>query len=974
MTEQGWRRMFPEPHPGTGLDCPIPAYSEFMPPPRIGWKPYGSREPMPFAPDDPFGWRIQEYEEEVELQPGLAALARTAVGALANLGQGRPARGISRALLAGNPYWPPELASRAGRLAQERYVILLPLALSRTQDDKGRVRWTLFGGSEQGPAAGFWKGFFLEPGRESPAAEGLAFIRQLLARVYGESAGSPEDLRAAGFRILPSGRRPAGLPWVEPDLPSWTAPFLWTGRESAGAVRYLLTFRPFQALPAAVRQAYLDGRLHLLPFPGSLVFWGARSILRLARSLPLAGQIPLLHLFERHEAPRGLRVLQSGWMHEHRPAPGDTDPGHEVVRNTYRRTHRWARVHRHEDELAVAGTEERIAHVLFSAAPEDIGLYGKPMARNVQIWTKEYKLLLDGPQAGRTGLRRAAEALRAGGHFGYRFLFPAMRVGCHEIYWHRPLAAWLSPVTGHGELLPDAPAGYLTGYPARPLRLNEPIELWPRRLRREPYRRAVEGYRRLHGHPAHQAAINVRKLLGAWQLLDERPLSRSFARHLLTLPKDGTLEKWLASLVRLSRNPRRGEELAGHLAERLAPPARRLARKLPEALTFHQTARRSFETAYWNTIARLATGGYVNKDNADCVEDPATRARLRHYRRDLDSLGDFLLESHRQAIARSGMTGRALAGDLPFRWRTDFEYPWMGGWRRNQTGALEERDLLVVIPGRDRSRAVILADHYDTAYMEDCYWPERGGDGARLAAAGADDNHSATATLLLAAPIFLEMSRSGQLEYDIWLVHLTGEEFPSDCLGARHLACLLVEGRLALRLPGQAPVDLSAVRVEGVYVMDMIAHNRDRERDIFQIAPGTSRQSLALAGQAHLANMAWNARVPGWNRRPARRGLGRGRRSRDGRSIPAMAAHLPLQGEIRPVLDPRSALYNTDGQILSDAGIPVVLFMENYDISRQGYHDTHDTMENIDLDYGSALAAIAIESTARVAAGLPGIG
>jgi hypothetical protein len=41
--------------------------------------------------------------------------------------------------------------------------------------------------------------------------------------------------------------------------------------------------------------------------------------------------------------------------------------------------------------------------------------------------------------------------------------------------------------------------------------------------------------------------------------------------------------------------------------------------------------------------------------------------------------------------------------------------------------------------------------------------------------------------------------------------------------------------------------------------------------------------------------------------------------------------------------------------------------MEDYDINRQGYHDTHDTMENIDLDYGAAVAAIAIETIARLA-------
>jgi len=80
-----------------------------------------------------------------------------------------------------------------------------------------------------------------------------------------------------------------------------------------------------------------------------------------------------------------------------------------------------------------------------------------------------------------------------------------------------------------------------------------------------------------------------------------------------------------------------------------------------------------------------------------------------------------------------------------------------------------------------------------------------------------------------------------------------------------------------------------------------------------------------------------------------------------------MAPFLPLSGHVRVPSDPQSTLYNTDGQIFSDAGVPVVLFMENYDINRTGYHDTHDTMENIDLGYGAAVAAIAIESVARAA-------
>src|SRR5262249_26963739 len=261
----------------------------------------------------------------------------------------------------------------------------------------------------------------------------------------------------------------------------------------------------------------------------------------------------------------------------------------------------------------------------------------------------------------------------------------------------------------------------------------------------------------------------------------------------------------------------------------------------------------------------------------------------------------------------------------------------------------------------------IMADHYDTAYMEDYYEKDSGGDGARLAAAGADDNHSATAALMLAAPIFLELSKRGKLGCDVWLIHLTGEEFPADCLGARHLAQHLVQRTLRMRLPDGRWRDLSKVQVQGVYVLDMVAHNNDHEQDVFQMAPGSSPQSTWLAYQAHLANEAWNASAEVWNQRAGRRNRNRGKRSTDGVKIPDVARHLALHGEVRPPYDPRSVLYNTDGQIFSDAGVPVVLFMENYDINRTGYHDTHDTMDNIDLDYGAAVTAIAVESVARAA-------
>jgi len=95
--------------------------------------------------------------------------------------------------------------------------------------------------------------------------------------------------------------------------------------------------------------------------------------------------------------------------------------------------------------------------------------------------------------------------------------------------------------------------------------------------------------------------------------------------------------------------------------------------------------------------------------------------------------------------------------------------------------------------------------------------------------------------------------------------------------------------------------------------------------------------------------------------------LPRGRRSPHGAAIPERAPYLSLSGQVRTVFDPRSTIYNTDGQVFSDAGVPCVLFMENYDINRTGYHDSFDTMANIDLDYGAALASIAIETVARAA-------
>jgi hypothetical protein len=113
--------------------------------------------------------------------------------------------------------------------------------------------------------------------------------------------------------------------------------------------------------------------------------------------------------------------------------------------------------------------------------------------------------------------------------------------------------------------------------------------------------------------------------------------------------------------------------------------------------------------------------------------------------------------------------------------------------------------------------------------------------------------------------------------------------------------------------------------------------------------------------------MIWNESIHTWNRQPDRLNRTGGKRITGSEEIPEIAKHLPIKGEVRTQYNPHSSIFNTDGQIFSDTGVPVVLFMENYDINRSGYHDTKDTLENIDLDYGSAFAAIAIETVARVA-------
>ena len=886
------------------------AYSEFMPPPYVGLKPY-----MPEVQDatssgaSPGALEIDEYEHAHDLVPGLDRIAQRIVAELGKLARGE-AHALSHALLDGNPAWPAELAAAAktGRLADEPPIIAMALALSRTQDDKGNARWTLFGTSHDGAGQPFW--------HERTAAQ----LAELLA--WAGVSGA--------WRIL---AEPSEIP------PALHEHLL--GEGSLEGLAALVTFRPFAELPAAVREGYLSRKLTLFPSPASLVFFEHPRYRELATTLPHATQIPLLHLFPRVEGSCAIRIPQSGWLDE------DVDSKHRVLSHVAR-THRWQRVARDEG-IADGAYEDEVSVALFSTDPDVLGLYDKPLARNVEIWTDEYALVLDGPRADRAAIDAAARAVDAGGRFGYRLLFPPMRGGPRALYWHFPLVARAGAGRHQGQHL---------GYVSAELAGTPTLRLAPRVRCRPAHVAAATQFERDPGRARHTTSNNARKLLDACALLG--PLEPSFARALLRVAKTESLAGWLSGL------PSLGAELGACV---------QLARDPGKALVLDRLGTREFEESIWRSIAGLAEGEYKQKQNADGITvnigktgGPAAKKAhiVAHVRRDLEALGDHLHVRHKDAIARHQMTGRAEVVDHVFRWATDFAFPWMEGWAKNQH-APRERNIVLMIPGKNRGEAIIMGDHYDTAFMEDVYDEDRGGDGLRAPALGADDNHSATTALLLGAEHLLELSRAGLLERDVWVVHLTGEEFPADSLGARAICQGLVEGTLAFTTEEGLKRDVSNVRVVGVYVSDMIGHNTARDRDVFQIAPGEGAASLRLARRAHHANERWNRQATKWNEASQRSEAGRAKRMPDGSKPPPLFSHLQVHGEVRVEWEPASALYNTDGQAFSDLGIPVVLFMENYDISRTGYHDTLDNMANIDLDYCAALTSIVIETVADAA-------
>src|SRR5208337_3089878 len=91
---------------------PLRAYSEFMPPPYVGIKPYApsrTEAPTTFSVSDGDGLDVDEYEQAHDLEPGLDRIAEHVLSKLGRLLGGQP-QALSHTLLEANPAWPAELA------------------------------------------------------------------------------------------------------------------------------------------------------------------------------------------------------------------------------------------------------------------------------------------------------------------------------------------------------------------------------------------------------------------------------------------------------------------------------------------------------------------------------------------------------------------------------------------------------------------------------------------------------------------------------------------------------------------------------------------------------------------------------------------------------------------------------------------------------------------------------------------------
>jgi hypothetical protein len=228
---------------------------------------------------------------------------------------------------------------------------------------------------------------------------------------------------------------------------------------------------------------------------------------------------------------------------------------------------------------------------------------------------------------------------------------------------------------------------------------------------------------------------------------------------------------------------------------------------------------------------------------------------------------------------------------------------------------IAQSNLIAILPGTEGGPPVVMADHIDTACEEDTFARTR----QRVTSHGADDNATATAALLGAAAVL----RDAHPRHDIWLVHLTGEEFPADDLGARHFLSEAMRARQDIR---------------AVVITDFIGWHHPG-KPAFQINP------TSIAGSERMAALALDA---------ARQ------------LAPELAVIYAARNQLR------NSVFQTDLQEFEFYGIPGILFNEDMDYSDPSSgnphnHQSTDVASTLDPPFAAAVARVAIETTLRLA-------
>jgi len=159
------------------------------------------------------------------------------------------------------------------------------------------------------------------------------------------------------------------------------------------------------------------------------------------------------------------------------------------------------------------------------------------------------------------------------------------------------------------------------------------------------------------------------------------------------------------------------------------------------------------------------------------------------------------------------------------------------------------------------------------------------------------------------------------------LLFLTPNPIIGDDLGARAAMSAMLKNKAT---------------VSAIVLLDMIAWRANPSDGVFQINAGNSHASRQLA-----------------------------RLAMDVSSYVVATGPAGMNAAYRSRFDLRSYLFQTDGIIFSDVGVPVILINEHINrldnFGRPHYHQTTDQTWTLDIPYGATVARVAIETVAQAA-------